>query len=301
MVIQPGLGKHDDDLVFGSIRNHQQPAVSPVEQDSPYLHGHSVKALHIAARLYHHRLWPHKHLAGDPFFEITPCTIKNEVESFRIPAFQHSVFVSYRDDPEPVVVSYELRHERRPRLMVQLLGASRLLEDPLVHHRHSIAHHHGLRLVMGDVDEGRSHVRLQGLQLHFHMLPKLGVQCAERFVQQQDCGVEHQAPGYGDALFLPARKLADLLLPRIGKPHPFEHVVHLPGDPAVLFPSPPQPEGHVFKDVHHGEKSKVLENEVNGPPVRRNAAHVLAVEQYGSPVLPIKTGDHAQEGRLAAP
>jgi hypothetical protein len=47
----------------------------------------------------------------------------------------------------------EVRDERGPRLLVELLGRPALLDAPLVHHRDLVGHRHGLLLIVRDVHE----------------------------------------------------------------------------------------------------------------------------------------------------
>ena len=65
-----------------------------------------------------------------------------------------------------------------------------------------------LGLVVGDVDEGDAGAALQLLELGAHALAQLGVEIAERLVEQQDAGLDHQAAGERDALLLAAGQLA---------------------------------------------------------------------------------------------
>ena len=102
----------------------------------------------------------------------------------------------------------ESRDERRPRPLVDLDRGADLLDAAGVHHGDAVRGHHGLGLVVGDVD-GRD---LQGLvhppDLEPHLLPEVRVQVRERLVQEQDRGLHDERAREGDALLLPARQLA---------------------------------------------------------------------------------------------
>ena len=100
------------------------------------------------------------------------------------------------------------------RLVVELLRRADLLEAAGVHHRDVIGQHQRLRLVVRDVDERRAEVRLQLLQLDLHVLAQLEVERAERLVEQQQRGLEHEAARDRDALLLPAGELVDALVLR---------------------------------------------------------------------------------------
>ena len=60
---------------------------------------------------------------------------------------------------------------------------------------------------MGHVDERDAELALELPQLELEVLAELGVEGAERLVEQQDLRVEHQGPGQGDALLLATGQL----------------------------------------------------------------------------------------------
>ena len=62
----------------------------------------------------------------------------------------------------------ERGHEVRARLLVDLVGRSDLLDDPLVHHHDEVGERYRLGLGMGDVDERDAEIRLKPLELAAH-------------------------------------------------------------------------------------------------------------------------------------
>jgi hypothetical protein len=58
--------------------------------------------------------------------------------------------------------------------------------------------------VVRNVDEGDPNLLLQGLELDLERFPELGVERAERLVEQQDGRVEDQSPRERDPLLLTA-------------------------------------------------------------------------------------------------
>jgi hypothetical protein len=86
-----------------------------------------------------------------------------------------------------------------------------------------IGQHERLRLVVRDVDERRAEIRLQLLQLDLHVLAQLEVERAQRLVEQQQRGLEHEAPRDRHPLLLAARQLVDALALRAGKADPLQH------------------------------------------------------------------------------
>ena len=118
-----------------------------------------------------------------------------------------SAFTSRRVD---VRYADEVGHEGRLRVLVDLGGRAHLLDDALAHDGDAVAHGERLFLVVGHVDEGDADVALQLLELELHGFAQLGVERAERFVEQQHGGLVDQRPRQGDALLLAARQLARL-------------------------------------------------------------------------------------------
>src|SRR2546428_725772 len=74
----------------------------------------------------------------------------------------------------------EARDEPIDRIAVDLERAPNLLDPPLVHDDDAVGHGHGLRLVVGDVDERRPERGVQAFELGPHLDAKLGVEARER-------------------------------------------------------------------------------------------------------------------------
>ena len=89
-------------------------------------------------------------------------------------------------------------------------GRAILLDAARIHHRHQIGHGEGLFLVMGDEDGGDARLVMDMAQPDAQFLAHLGVQRAERLVQQQHARLDRQRAGQGHALALAARQLAGI-------------------------------------------------------------------------------------------
>ena len=96
---------------------------------------------------------------------------------------------------------------RRGGPRVDLLRRADLLDRPSAHHRDPVGHGERLLLVVRHVDERDADLALELPQLELQVLAELGVERAERLVEQQHLRVEHQRPGQGDALLLAAGEL----------------------------------------------------------------------------------------------
>ena len=104
-------------------------------------------------------------------------------------------------------VSDEVRDEGVCRRIVDLQRLLILLQDTVVDEADLGGQGHSLHLVMGDVDEGRSGLHVQTLQLVAHFQTELRVQVGQRLVHEEDGGFRSQGAGDGDTLLLSAGKL----------------------------------------------------------------------------------------------
>jgi len=153
---------------------------------------------------------------------------------------------------------------------------------------------------VGHVDEGDADLFLEGLQLDLEGLAQLGVQGAQRLVQEQDLGVEDQGPGQGHPLLLPSRQLRGAPSLHAGQPHAFErgqdHASSLLlGDAPVR-----EPEGHVVEHIEMREQRVVLEHGVDVALVRRRLDHVHPVQQDGPLRGALEPRDQPERRGLAA-
>ena len=152
---------------------------------------------------------------------------------------------------------------------------------------------------MRHVDERDADLLLEGLQLDLEPLAELGVQGAERLVEQQHGRVQDQRARQRDALLLPARELAGPALLEPGQSHQLQSG----GDPVFRLllgrALVPQAEGDVLLHGQVGEEGVVLEHGVDVALVRWRLRHVDAVEQDLALGRFLEAGDHAQRRRLA--
>ena len=113
-------------------------------------------------------------------------------------------------------------HEERARVGINLRGHVELFEMPSAHHGDAVGQAEGLFLVMGDEDGGDLDPALDGMQFFAQAHAQQGVQVAERLVQQQDLGFQHQRAGQRHALLLAAGKLRRIAPAVTRQPDQFE-------------------------------------------------------------------------------
>jgi hypothetical protein len=153
---------------------------------------------------------------------------------------------------------------------------------------------------VGHVHEGDPDRLLERLQLDLEGLAQLGVEGAQRLVQQQHRRVEDQGPGQRDPLLLAARQL--------GRPPPLQALEldqgQRLGDPppglGLVHVLEAQPEGDVVGHAEEREQGVALEDGVDLALVGRGAGHVDPVEQDAPVGGLLEPGDQPQGGRLAA-
>ena len=153
---------------------------------------------------------------------------------------------------------------------------------------------------MGDKEEGDAHLLLKLGQFAAHGLAQLSVQGGERLIQEQQAGPPYQSPRQGDPLLLTARELMRAAVTQSAQLHDGEGLLHAPppfwGGNAVHL----EAKGDVLGDAHMRKESIGLEDHAHGPHVRRNADHILAIDQDSPGVRTLKTRQETQQGGLAA-
>src|SRR5882757_4338272 len=103
-------------------------------------------------------------------------------------------------------------HEGIARPVVDLMRGADLDEAATIEHAYSVAHAHGLDLIVGDVEEGGAELHLQILELGAQDLAQFGVQVGQRLVHEENPRLPHDRAAEGDALHLAAGKSVGLAL-----------------------------------------------------------------------------------------
>ena len=89
-------------------------------------------------------------------------------------------------------------------MLVEVLGRVDLLYDAVLHHDDPGAQGHGLRLVVGNVDDGASQALMELGNLHTHLAPQFRIQVGERLIHEEDLGIPHDGASHGNPLALAA-------------------------------------------------------------------------------------------------
>ena len=77
---------------------------------------------------------------------------------------------------------------------------------PCMHHGDLIGDSKRFALIVGNINSRDIDPPLEILDLSTHLLPQLGIQVAQRLVQEHHLGLVHESPSKGDSLLLPSRE-----------------------------------------------------------------------------------------------
>src|SRR5262249_6991944 len=106
------------------------------------------------------------------------------------------------------------------RLAIERARRRHLFDAPLVHHRHPIGERHRLRLIVGDIDEGRAAFAMAAGQFLLHGFAQMDIEVGERLVEQHHGGLHGEAAGERDALALAA---GQFVRPALGQRYEVDH------------------------------------------------------------------------------
>ena len=185
-------------------------------------------------------------------------------------------------------------------MFVDVSRRAALLNDAVVHDHDAVGHHHGLALVMGDIDGGDADALLQIADEEAHVVAQAGVEIGERFVEQQHRGFDDQRAGERYALLLAAGQFPRIALFIAGE---LDHLQHGGDAPRAIHGrdlANLQPEGQIFRHRHVRKQRIGLEHHAEIAMLGHGMGHVAAAEQQPALGHGFEPGDAAQRRRLAA-
>ena len=150
-------------------------------------------------------------------------------------------------------------------------------------------------------DEGASHALMQRAQLLLQFPAQLPVERGQRFIQQQQGGIEHQRARQRHALLLAAGQLDRPAVPEPLQLHQIERGAH-PGLPLrAADTAHAQRKGDIFCHAHVREQRVALEHQPEIALLRRQAGDIAPIEQDRALVRMHEAGNRHQQRRLAGP
>ena len=108
---------------------------------------------------------------------------------------------------EEIHRSDEFGDGARIRSFIEPLSRVNLIHPAAAHDGDAVGKGERLFLVMRDEDEGDADFALELAKFDLHLLAQLLVECAQRFVEQQNLGIAHERARERNALALAAREL----------------------------------------------------------------------------------------------
>ena len=189
------------------------------------------------------------------------------------------------------------------RPVVDRLRRPDLLHQSPFHHHDAVAQAHRLDLVMGDEDRGDAELALKELQLVAGIGAQLGVQVAQRLVEQQDLRLGHDRAGDRHPLPFAAGKLARAAVEQMidahlarRLPNPLLPLRPVPGAPLRL-----QRKGDVVGHGHVRIERVGLEDHGDAALARRQRRDVARSDAHAPFRGLLQAGHRAHQGGLAAP
>ena len=195
--------------------------------------------------------------------------------------------------------------ERRCRVRVNVADAAGLFHLALVHEHELVGKLERLVLVVGDEQGGDVQLLVQAAEPAAQLLAHLGIERAERLVEQQHARLDRERARKRDALSLAAGELRGVTLGLPIELHEFQELVHAAANFGLGRPLPSafdtQPEGDILEHGEVAEQRVVLEHEADLALTHVRVRGVLAIDDDLARIRKVEPGDDAQERRLSAP
>src|SRR5579872_847731 len=198
------------------------------------------------------------------------------------------------------VAADEACDERRSRPAIELVRRRNLLDPAAIHHDDPIGESQRLRLGMRDEDEGDAEIALQQAQFALDRFAQIGVERAERLVEQEDVGLDDEAPRQRDALPLAAGKTVRAAVDNVGEPELLDDPLDALVDRLAVEPLHLEAIGDVAAHGHVREQGVALKDHCGRALLGGQRVDPLAADENIAGRNDLETGDHSQRRRLAA-
>ena len=206
----------------------------------------------------------------------------------------------HRGAVHQIGLAEEVGDEGRRRPLIGFVRRADLLGAALVHHHDAVGQRHRLGLVVGHQDGRGADGALDLAQLDLHLLAQLGVEIAERLVEQQDLRADDQRAGQRHALLLAARELARKARGEGGQPHQLQRLGDALGALGRRHALHLEPERHVLGHRHVREERVALEHDAEPALGRLHRQKIAALQPDRARRRLDEAGDHLQGRGLAA-
>ena len=180
---------------------------------------------------------------------------------------------------------------------IELANAAAVQNDDL------IAHRKRFRFAARDMQKGDAQPAADAAQFAAHPHAQIGVERAERFVEQNEARLGDERARQGDALALSAGNLVDPARFETGEADEVDHRVHALAQFVFherdALRTVLKAKGDVRKNRKMRKQRKILEDETDAAAERRRADHLTTGENDRSRIRIFEAGDDAQQHCLA--
>jgi hypothetical protein len=200
---------------------------------------------------------------------------------------------------EPRDGAEEAHDEAVRRALVKVPRRAHLLDVAVVHDGDPVGDVHRLLLVVRDEHGGDVNLVVQPPQPRAQLCAHLGVQRAERLVEQQHARLDGERTRQRHALTLAAAELRRVPVRVAGQPDDREQLLHARVYLGLRPLAHAQPERDVLAHGHVLERGVVLEDEPDPALLGRQRRRIAAVDHDRAGIGNLESRDDAQQRRLA--
>src|SRR5579871_2001495 len=186
------------------------------------------------------------------------------------------------------------------RLVIELLRRADLPQRACLHHSDAVTQSNRLDLVMGDVNCGYAGAVMQLAKFGARRRADLGVERAERLVEDEKRRLAYHCACQRHLLFFAAREPCRATMEESLNPEDFRRPADQRFPFALRHSARLQREGDIVRDGHVGIKRVALKHHGDVARPRRQRGDDLAVEHDISRRRLFQAGNHAHQGGLAA-
>ncbi len=152
---------------------------------------------------------------------------------------------------------------------------------------------------MRHIDYRRADPLVQRAELLLHRQATILVECAQRFIEEQETRLEHQRTGERDPLLLPARHLMRVTPAKIVETDHAQGLAHLGRDSGVIHLPHFEREGDILRGSQMGKQRIALEHDADPPLLGRHTEERLAIQLDVAGSGLGESGDRHQDRRLS--
>ena len=204
---------------------------------------------------------------------------------------------------QTIRIADEAEDEWRGGRIIDLIGSPDLFQRAAIENRHAIRHFQRLVLIMGHEDRGVAGALVQVAQPQAQILAHAGVKRAEGLVQPEHARLHSQRTRQSHTLALATRQLPGKARVKAAKLHKLQQFMHALRNLARRRSRGAGAHAQAIADIlghaHMAKECVVLKDETHPPLLHAQAQGVLSGEENLTRRWRLKSGDGAQQGRLA--